>query len=66
LSGNDVTSLKNASDLAREWDYSSDAPISLGTFYKVEQPTFDAVTSAPVKSRSQRLTAINDLLKKYV
>jgi len=25
----------------REWDYNSDAPIALGTFYKKEIPTFD-------------------------
>jgi len=42
----------------REWDYSGDAKIALGVFYKRELPTFDekmAVTPLPDEEREERI-----------
>jgi 2-oxoglutarate ferredoxin oxidoreductase subunit beta len=40
LSGNDRTDFGAACTLAREWNYTSDAPIALGVFYQRTAPVF--------------------------
>jgi 2-oxoglutarate ferredoxin oxidoreductase subunit beta len=50
----------------KEWDYSSDAPIALGTFYKKEAPTFEtSMTEGKAKEVSRDL-GIKELLKQYI
>ncbi len=39
LEGHDILDFGLACAKAREWDYSMDAPIALGTFYQVSRPT---------------------------
>jgi len=41
LKDHDPTDPLAAEAKIREWDYNSDAPIALGTFYTAEQPTFE-------------------------
>ena len=44
LSDHDRTNFESACSKAREWDYNSDAPIALGTFFTRSLPTFDEKT----------------------
>jgi 2-oxoglutarate/2-oxoacid ferredoxin oxidoreductase subunit beta len=66
LKDNDTSSFEGACKLARQLDYSTDAPISIGTFYKVDEPTFDERTLVAQKDIPSRSAAIKDLLKKYI
>jgi len=47
LAGHDRTSFEAACAKGREWDYSSDANIALGTFYERSFPTFDERMTIP-------------------
>jgi 2-oxoglutarate ferredoxin oxidoreductase subunit beta len=48
----------------KEWDYSKDAPIALGTFYKKDSPTFEEKFLAGKKQESvDKDTKIRELLK---
>lgn len=49
---------------AREWDYNSDAPIALGTFYQKISPVFDVKTAARNMSAAERGQATRNLLEK--
>lgn len=42
IKDHDPTDFEAAMRRAREWDYNSDSPIALGTFYKKDAPCFDA------------------------
>jgi 2-oxoglutarate ferredoxin oxidoreductase subunit beta len=57
LAGHDTTSYDAALGKIREWDYSRDAPIALGTFYAREEPTFAQrlPRAPPVEDRMQRI-----------
>lgn len=58
LENYDRTDFLAACQQAREWDYTGDAKIALGTFYERSLPTFDermAVTSLPQGEREQRI-----------
>lgn len=44
-----------------EWDYNKDAPIALGTFYKVDKPTFESSFEKP-KVEIDREKKIRELL----
>jgi len=50
----------------REWDYNSDAPIALGTFYKREIPSFDESLVKPEKRAIDRELKIKDLLAEAI
>src|SRR3989338_3137292 len=41
LKDHNLQNYDDALKRVREWDYNSDAPIALGTFYKKEIPTFE-------------------------
>jgi 2-oxoglutarate ferredoxin oxidoreductase subunit beta len=41
LAGHDPSGFEAACAKVREWDYNTDAPIALGTFFKRAIPTFD-------------------------
>jgi 2-oxoglutarate ferredoxin oxidoreductase subunit beta len=64
LAGHDRTSFEAACAKAREWNYSSDAPIALGTFYQKTAPVFDRKTPARRLSAPEREQAVRDLLRK--
>jgi 2-oxoglutarate ferredoxin oxidoreductase subunit beta len=64
LNGHDRTSFEAACAKAREWDYNSDAPIALGTFYQKSAPVFDGKTPARQQSATEREQAVRALLDK--
>jgi len=66
LKDHDPSSYEEALKRIREWDYNSEAPISLGLYYKKEMPTFDdsfADKGTGVLGRESRIKA---LLKNYL
>ena len=52
----------------REWDYNTEAPIALGTFYKASWPTFDEefLKGRKEENKALRSGKIKDLLKAYI
>jgi 2-oxoglutarate ferredoxin oxidoreductase subunit beta len=64
LKGHDPASFEAACVKAREWDYNSDAPIALGTFYQRTSPVFEGKPAARTLSAVEREQAIRDLMKK--
>ncbi|MFA5267326.1 MAG: thiamine pyrophosphate-dependent enzyme [Methanoregula sp.] len=64
LAEHDRTDFPAACVKAREWDYNSDAPIALGTFYQKISPVFEAKTAARKLSAAERGQAIRELLEK--
>ena len=62
LAGHDASSFEHACLKAREWDYSSDAPIALGVFYQKKFPTFDERMARKEMSREDQEEAIRELL----
>jgi 2-oxoglutarate ferredoxin oxidoreductase subunit beta len=64
LTGHDRTDFEAACARAREWDYTSDAPIALGTFYQKSAPVFDGKTAVRKLSSAQRDRAVRELLRK--
>ena len=64
LEGHDPASFEAACKKAREWDYNSDAPIALGTFFKRNSPIFEGKTAAQTLSAVEREQAVREVLKK--
>jgi 2-oxoglutarate/2-oxoacid ferredoxin oxidoreductase subunit beta len=64
LAGHDRTDFMAACTKAREWDYTGDAPIALGTFYQKSSPVFEGKTGGPGGSGVDRREAVLDLLKR--
>ncbi len=62
LTAHDRSSFEHACLKAREWDYSSDAPIALGVLYQKKFPTFDERMARKEMSRENRERAIRELL----
>ncbi|OGC13184.1 2-oxoglutarate synthase [candidate division WOR-1 bacterium RIFCSPHIGHO2_02_FULL_53_26] len=51
----------------REWDYNTEAPIALGTFYKASWPTFDELFLKGKGEKDEpRSAGIKELLKNYI
>jgi len=50
----------------REWDYNSDAPIPLGTFYKREIPSFDESFGKPESKAIDAESKIKDVLAEAI
>ncbi len=50
----------------REWDYSADAPIALGTFYRIAEPSFEEAFRIKRQTDAQRKEAIAALLEARV
>ncbi|MDD5556653.1 MAG: thiamine pyrophosphate-dependent enzyme [bacterium] len=46
LEGHDPSDFEAAMRRAREWDYTGDAPIALGVFYRAERPSFERAARA--------------------
>lgn len=66
LEGHDPGDFDAACERMREWDYSSDAAIALGTFYRTSAPTFDEEFGKGRQSDVERKTAIAALLEERV
>ncbi len=66
LEDHDSGNYEEALKKAREWDYNTDAPIALGTFYKKEAPTFDSNFSGVKAVKTDRDEKIRKLLDKYM
>ncbi|HSA38481.1 MAG TPA: thiamine pyrophosphate-dependent enzyme [Methanoregula sp.] len=65
MTGHDRTNFEAACAKAREWDYTSDAPIALGTFYQKASPVFGEGKMAAWKPGAvERERAVQDLLRK--
>jgi 2-oxoglutarate ferredoxin oxidoreductase subunit beta len=62
LGDHDPADFDEACRRMREWDYSSDAPIGLGTFYREEKDTFDARLSSKKRTGSNREQEIQKIL----
>jgi 2-oxoglutarate ferredoxin oxidoreductase subunit beta len=58
----DRSDFERACRNAREWDYSSDAPIALGLFYERSYPTFDDRITATPLSAGEAETAVREFL----
>jgi 2-oxoglutarate ferredoxin oxidoreductase subunit beta len=64
LAGHDPASFDAACMKAREWDYNGDAPIALGTFYRKTAPVFEGKITGPAAGSSERMKAVQEILKK--
>jgi 2-oxoglutarate ferredoxin oxidoreductase subunit beta len=65
LTGHDRTSFEAACVKAREWDYNTDAPIALGTFYQKVSPVFaEGKMAARKPDAVERQQAVRELLNK--
>jgi 2-oxoglutarate/2-oxoacid ferredoxin oxidoreductase subunit beta len=64
LTGHDPTSFEAACIKAREWDYTSDAPIALGTFYQKTAPVFGENLPLRNLNTREREQAVRDILSK--
>jgi 2-oxoglutarate ferredoxin oxidoreductase subunit beta len=62
LSGHDRTSFEAACTKVREWDYNTDAPIALGTFFARTLPTFDDRMAVRPVTEEERERALQELL----
>ncbi|NYT05203.1 MAG: 2-oxoacid:ferredoxin oxidoreductase subunit beta [Methanomicrobiales archaeon] len=63
LSGNDPSDFWEAWKIAREWDYSTDAPIALGTLYRSSgEPVYDDAYHSPPQSQTERDAAVRALI----
>jgi 2-oxoglutarate ferredoxin oxidoreductase subunit beta len=62
LKDHDPTDFNLACALAREWDYSSDAPIALGTLYKKQAPRFEESFDRSELSEDGRREKLTKLL----
>jgi 2-oxoglutarate ferredoxin oxidoreductase subunit beta len=66
IEGHDSSDFWSAWQKVREWDYSTDAPIALGTFYRSEEPVFDEkyrITRQPDEGRER---AVRKLLERRI
>lgn len=66
LKNHNVQSYDEALKKIRQWDYNSDAPIALGTFYKKESPTFDDNFLTLGKQAIERESKIKEVLENYI
>jgi 2-oxoglutarate ferredoxin oxidoreductase subunit beta len=66
LKNHNIQSYDEALKKIREWDYNSDAPIALGTFYKKESPTFDDNFLTVGKEAMERESKIKEVLENYI
>jgi 2-oxoglutarate ferredoxin oxidoreductase subunit beta len=66
LKNHNIQSYDEALKKIREWDYNSDAPIALGTFYKKESPTFDDNFLSVGKEAMETESKIKEVLKNYI
>ncbi len=66
LKNHNIQSYDEALKKIREWDYNSDAPIALGTFYKKESPTFDDNFLTLGKEAIERESKIKEVLENYI
>jgi 2-oxoglutarate ferredoxin oxidoreductase subunit beta len=62
IEGHDPGDFGRACALAREWDYSSDAPIALGTFFRKEAPRFEESFDRSELSEDRRREKLTKLL----
>ncbi len=63
LTGHDRTDFTAACEKAREWDYTSDAPIALGTFFQKNSMVFEKNPPVRKLSAAEREQAVQDILK---
>jgi 2-oxoglutarate ferredoxin oxidoreductase subunit beta len=63
LSGHDTSNFEKALEKMREWDYSAEGPIALGQFYQAHAATFDEGFHQDSQKRSERVAAIDRLLR---
>ncbi len=66
LRDHDPASFDAACREIAKWDYNSDAPISIGTFYKKESQRFDQVFYKAPDGKIDRESGIREILKNYV
>lgn len=66
LEDHDPTDFDAACARMREWDYSNDAAVALGTFYQTEAPTFEEGFRVKRQTDAQRMGAIAALLDRRV
>lgn len=63
LAGHDRSDFKAACAKAGEWDYTSDAPIALGTFFQKNSMVFEKKSPVRKLSAAEREQAVRDILK---
>lgn len=64
LAAHDRSDFTTACTKAREWDYTGDAPIALGTFYEKDAPVFGEKASGRGVSGTDRESAVAEILRK--
>jgi len=62
IEGHDPADFDRSCALVREWDYSSDAPIALGTFYEKQAPRFEESFDRSELSEDRRREKLMKLL----
>jgi 2-oxoglutarate ferredoxin oxidoreductase subunit beta len=58
----DPENFEKACQLAREWDYNSDARIALGVLYRKDMPGFGERVAVPIRTASMREQAVRDII----
>lgn len=66
LEDDDLQNYDEALRKIREWDYNSDAPIALGTFYKREIPTFEERLLEHKAKAGDRDSKIKEILEQAI
>jgi len=66
LTDHDSQNYETASKKIREWDYNSDNPIALGTFYKKESPSFEERFLGHKTKTLDKYSKIKETLAKYI
>ncbi|MGA2091123.1 MAG: thiamine pyrophosphate-dependent enzyme [Endomicrobiales bacterium] len=66
LKDHDPSNLDEAVKKAREWNYESETPISLGIFYKKEGETFDRTFPVAAQKTRPRIDIVKEILQRYL
>ena len=66
LTDHDSQNYEKALKKIREWDYNSDNPIALGTFYKKESPSFEERFLEHKTKTIDKYSKIKETLAKYI
>jgi 2-oxoglutarate ferredoxin oxidoreductase subunit beta len=65
LADHDASNFDAAMRKAREWNYDSEQPISLGVFYRNESETYDRTFPVPAVTSRPRLDIVKGILERY-
>jgi 2-oxoglutarate ferredoxin oxidoreductase subunit beta len=62
----ELSSFTEAEQLIRSWDYNSEVPIAIGTFYQVERPTYEADYPRLTPQKNDSRVKVEEALSRFV